>query len=137
FICEAMKNSPYLLEATNFTNMDELHSFLKNHALKDIPAYLQTPEQENIKPTVATKDHIYISIDVGIMTALLSLEQAVNQSPMPNKISGRAKYWAQISSLITFDIEQGNDGLLKEHLSTALVHRNPAYMEKVIYESAA
>lgn len=137
FICEAMKNSPYLLEATNFTNMDELHSFLKNHALKDIPAYLQTPEQENITATVATKDHVYISIDVGIMTALLSLEQAVNQSPMPNKISGRAKYWAQISSLITFEIERGNDGLLKEHLSTALAHRNPAYMEEVIYESAA
>lgn len=29
FICEAMKDSPYLLEATTFETMDELHVFEK------------------------------------------------------------------------------------------------------------
>ncbi|AZP70642.1 hypothetical protein EJJ20_10915 [Pseudomonas poae] len=45
FICEAMKDSPYLLEATDFSSMEELHTFLKNHALKDIPSYLVNPEK--------------------------------------------------------------------------------------------
>ncbi|CAJ0557402.1 unnamed protein product, partial [Mesorhabditis spiculigera] len=43
-VLEAMKDSPYLLEASGFENMDKLHEFLSNHALKDIPEGMKSPK---------------------------------------------------------------------------------------------
>ena len=138
FLCEAMKNSPYLLDATNFESMDELHIFLKNHALKDIPSHLRNPEN---KPTnekvMLNNSHIYISIDVGIMTALLSLEAAVKASTVGSQICGLAKYWAEVSEAVSNEIERGHDTLLKDHLIIAKSHCNPSKMNKVIYGAAA
>ena len=136
FICEAMKDSPLLLEATEFASMDELHMFLKNHALKEIPSHLKNPEKNSNK-SEPRDSHVYISIDVGIMTALLSLEAAVHNSEKPHEVSGRAKYWAELSKSVSDEIERGSDSLLKEHLSVAKNHINPTRMEKVIYVTAA
>lgn len=137
-ICEAMKDSPYLLEATNFESMEELHSFLKNHALKDIPHHLKNPENRPSDEKAASQDsRVYISIDVGIMTALLSLESAVNAADQTQKVSGRARYWAEVSKSVSEEIERGHDSLLKEHLNTAKAHCNPNRMKKVIYATAA
>ena len=36
-ICEAMKDSDFLLKASNFSDMDKLNKFLENHILKQIP----------------------------------------------------------------------------------------------------
>lgn len=137
-ICEAMKDSPYLLEATCFESMDELHSFLKNHALKDIPHHLRNPENKRHDEKLPSQDsRVYISIDVGIMTALLSLEAAVKDADNKQQICGKAKYWAEVSKTVSKEIERGHDTLLKEHLSTAKAHCNPSLMEKVIYATAA
>lgn len=131
-----MKDSPLLLEATEFASMDELHMFLKNHALKEIPSHLKNPEKNSNK-SEPRDSHVYISIDVGIMTALLSLEAAVHNSEKPHEVSGRAKYWAELSKSVSDEIERGSDSLLKEHLSVAKNHINPTRMEKVIYVTAA
>lgn len=137
-ICEAMKDSPYLLEATTFESMDELHTFLKNHALKNIPHHLRNPENKpRDEKAVSPNSRIYISIDVGIMTALLSLEAAVKSADQKQQVCGRARYWAEVSKSVSEEIERGHDSLLKEHLSTAKIHCNPNRMEKVIYATAA
>lgn len=136
FICEAMKDSPLLLEATEFASMDELHMFLRNHALKEIPSHLKNPEKKTSK-SEPRNSHVYISIDVGIMTALLSLEAAVHKSEKPHEVCGRAKYWAELSKSVSNEIERGSDSLLKEHLSVAKNYINPTRMEKVIYVTAA
>lgn len=137
-ICEAMKDSPYLLEATCFESMDELHAFLKNHALKDIPHHLRNPDNKPSDEKAASQNgHVYISIDVGIMTALLSLESAVKAADEKQQICGKARYWAEISKAVSKEIERGHDSLLKEHLSIAKIHCNPSRMEKFIYATAA
>jgi hypothetical protein len=137
-ICEAMKDSPYLLEATTFESMDELHSFLKNHALRDIPHHLRNPENKpGDEKSALQNSRIYISIDVGIMTALLSLEAAVKSADQEQQVCGKAKYWAEVSKSVSEEIERGHDRLLKEHLSIARTHCNPNRMEKVIYATAA
>lgn len=137
-ICEAMKDSPYLLEATCFDSMEELHSFLKNHALKDIPHHLRNPENKpsDEKPTLL-RNHVYISINVGIMTALLSLEAAVKGADEQQNICGKARYWAEVSKSVSEEIERGQDSLLKEHLKTAKIHCDPSRMKKVLYATAA
>lgn len=138
FICEAMKDSPYLLDATNFQSMDELHTFLKNHALKDIPQRLRNPENKPSTEQAASQNsQVYISIDVGIMTALLSLEAAVQASDRTDQVCGRARYWAEVSKSVSEEIERGHDSLLKEHLKLAKAHCNPNRMNKVIHVTAA
>lgn len=137
-ICEAMKDSPYLLDATYFESMEELHSFLKNHALKDIPHHLRNPENKpSYEKATLQKSHVYISINAGIMTALLSLEAAVTAADERQQICGRARYWAEVSKSVSEEIERGHDSLLKKHLSTAKIHCNPNRMKNVIYETAS
>lgn len=138
FICEAMKDSPYLLEATEFESMEELHEFLKNHAIKDISANLINPENIPLTEVAESEDsQVLISINKGILTALLSINRAVEQSQEKDRISGLAKYWSDISGLIEKEIRHGTDHLLKQHLSVAEANLNPEKMEGLIYESAA
>ncbi|WP_218421900.1 hypothetical protein [Stutzerimonas stutzeri] len=140
FICEAMKDSPYLLEAANFASMEDLHSFLTNHALKCVPQHLSNPEHTMTGKEISA-DHnikqVLISIDPGIMTALVSLEKAVDTASTPEKICGRATYWADLSRKVVAEINRGNDYLLKQHLSDALSHCNPEKMKGLIYETSS
>lgn len=135
FICEAMKDSPHLLRATKFETMNELHEFLSNHALKDIPRHLSNPDNTRAKED-QNNGHVLISVDVGILTALISLEQAVKSSESPDLVNGLAKYWSQVSQHITSEISNGDDPLLTEHLETARMHADPNRMGGMIYDSA-
>tara|TARA_R110001592_G_scaffold30473_2_gene109080 strand:- start:355 stop:744 length:390 start_codon:yes stop_codon:yes gene_type:complete len=128
-----MKDSPYLLKATEFESMEELHNFLKNHALKDIPAHLSAPGS----PSEPVSDNqVLISIDKGILIALLSVNRAVTHSKRQEQVSGLARYWSNVSGLIEKEIIQGNDSLLKEHLSAAMENLDPQKMESLIYDTA-
>lgn len=134
-ICEALKDSPFLLHATEFSSMHELHEFLNNHALKNVPSILSNPQPAEV-PTETNSDQILISIDVGVLTALLSLNRAVQKSRFPERISGLAKYWSDLSSLIEKEIVDGSDTLLKRHLEEAYKNLTPQKMEALIYELA-
>ena len=67
-VCEAMKDSPLLLRASNFKTIDDIDLFLNNHALSlpDDPA--ETGADENIDVR-----QVYISIDENILTVLYHL----------------------------------------------------------------
>ena len=132
FICEAMKSSPHLLRAASFETMEDLHQFLSNHRLRDIPRHLSNPSNESSQ--VDSNDgHVLISIDAGILTALLSLEKAVELSPTPKQVNGLARYWSQVSQLISNEINKGADPLLQEHLDTARLHADPNRMMRMIH----
>ncbi len=138
FVCEALKDSPYLMQATGFESMEELHQFLKNHALKDIPSHLSDPERvADSSNSESRNDQVLISIDKGILAALLSLNQAVNQSKRKHRVSGLARYWSDVSRLIEKEIQEGSDALLKQHLTAARKLANPKKMEGLIYGSTA
>lgn len=138
FICEALKDSPYLARAAGFESMKDLHEFLTNHALKDIPSHLSDPEQTaDSSDPASSNDQVLISVDQGILSALLSLTQAVDQSPRKHQISGMAIYWSKVSRLIEKEILEGTDPLLKGHLANAREHIDPKKMEGLIYDTAA
>lgn len=134
-ICDAMKGSSHLIEAANFKSIEELNTFLKNHALKDVPEHLLDPENsEKVKPkSVDSYSEVYISIDPKIMTTLVSLERAVALADRPDKVTGLARYWADLTKVVTAEIRRDNDGLLKSHLNIAEKHCNPSRMESLIY----
>lgn len=137
-ICLAMQDSPYLLQATDFLSMEELHEFLRKHAISEIPAYLKDPEGINnsISPTSDEASKIYVSIGTGVLTALLSLQAAVNDAKDPGAVSGKARYWAEFAQAVTAEVERDNDGLLHEHLKHARLHCDSSRMEKLIYDAA-
>jgi len=98
-VCMAMKDSKYLLRVSNFQTMDELHSFLEKNALKDIPESMRDPESlKNPKPARSSPedkeaaDRVVISLDVGILTTLLSIAEAVRLSTRRDEISAKALY---------------------------------------------
>jgi hypothetical protein len=131
-ICETMKSSPHLAQATKFESMDELHEFLQNHALSELPSHIKDPEGINAFRECSSE--LFISVNPGALGALMSLESAVNNAKKPNLVSGKAKYWASISKHIVTHIKSGTDSLLKKHLNSAIQHINPNQMAKLIYE---
>ncbi|WP_313594363.1 hypothetical protein [Pseudomonas oryzihabitans] len=142
-ICQAMKDSKYLLKVSNFKTMDELHTFLKHNALRDIPESMRDPESlknPKIKRSDSedkdAADRVVISLDVGILTALLSIEEAVRLSVRQDEISAKARYWARLTSLLVNDIADGNEFDLQDFLETARTQIDSAKMESIIYATA-
>ncbi|MEH6651985.1 MAG: hypothetical protein V7707_18340 [Motiliproteus sp.] len=133
FVCHAMKDSPYLLEATQFESMAELHEFLQNHALKGIP--------DHRKRSGGSKDNsevceVYVGIDTGVLTALISLERAVSASAIPEKINAKARFWAKASRLIAAQIQSEQDPDLCRYLRQANEHADELIMEELIYAAS-
>nr|WP_279157998.1 hypothetical protein [Pseudomonas corrugata] len=156
-ICHAMKDSKHLLKVSNFQSMEELHKFLENNALKDIPEAMRDPEgyraaRDRTGEEIPTKknkknakqaanddsaDRVMISVDVGILTALLSLEEAVRKSKRQNEICAKAMYWAQLTKLLVNEITEGYEFELQEYLATAKTQVDASQMESLIYATAA
>ena len=129
-VCEAMKDSPLLLRASNFKTMDELDLFLNNHVLSLPDDPVETGADENIDV-----GRVYISVDENILTALLSLESAV-ASADHNKISAKAIYWSKFTSFLTVEIEKNSfDPEMNLALENARNNVDPALMQGLIYNS--
>ncbi|MVW84784.1 hypothetical protein EI969_02265 [Pseudomonas sp. PB101] len=144
-ICEAMKDSPYLLQVASFQSMDELHEFLENHAIKEIPPHLLYPEKNRTNRVPAHSEpitapyieRVLISIDVGILTALLSVQAAVSASPRRSEISALALYWSEFADLVAKEIDRGWDNELQLYLATARQHASADRMRTLIYAPTA
>lgn len=141
-ICEAMKDSPRLLEVAKFQSMEELHEFLKNHALREIPEHIRNPDHmkitnsqvENIE-NIDDADRVLISIDSGVLTALLSLKEAVSNAHTPSKLCSKAIYWSNFTDLVVREIEDGYNTDLQDHLIIAQKYIRASNMEDLIYAS--
>lgn len=135
-IVEAMKESAWLLEATEFCTMHEFHEFMQNHALKMIPTHLEDTDNENKSYDLDnTSGEVIFNINAGILTLLLSLQQAVAQAK--NRVCGKAMYWSGMTKHLVTHIEQGSDHVtgteFKSYLKTAREKANPDKMEAIIY----
>ena len=127
-VCEAMKDSPLLLRASNFTSMNELDKFLNNHALglPDDPVGLGNDEDVS---------QVYISVDENILTLLLSLELAVALTDQ-KKISAKAKHWSKFASLLKVEIEKNSYDLeMNLALKKARSNLDPTLMQGLIIDT--
>ena len=135
-VCEAMKDSPHLLRASSFTSIDELHIFLRNHALKEIPLGEEPDATQSDTPTNAEISSVYVSVSPGIMSTLLSIEAAVDSAEKPESVCAKAKYWANVSKLVKSEILRNDDMLLKSHLDKAINMCEPMRVSHMIYQSS-
>lgn len=130
-ICEALKGSPCLLEASGLASMSELDAFLEAHALKIVPAHLQDPEEPRPNPEVATAS-VAFGIDVGILGILISLIGAVKTAE--REPCGRAVYWARIGEHLINHLESQRDQPeFREMVVQASAHARPDLVQELVY----
>jgi hypothetical protein len=130
-VCEAMKDSPYLLRATKFATMEELHLFLENHSI-NMPPEAIDPERNEDKPK-ANNPEAVISISEPFLVSLLSLEVAVNEATNQDRLCGRAVYWSVFANKLKSVITNGYDRTLKKRLKNAIELADPTKMKALIY----
>lgn len=105
-IVEALKESPFLLAASGFSTLDQLHEFLSNHALKVHPKsqpITDVPKNYDEFSDAVSSDEIVFGLNAGILTALMSLKLTVDQAIVT--VDSRAKYWAAICEHLVNHIE--------------------------------
>lgn len=130
-ICEAMRDSEFLLKASNFDSMKELDLFLKNHTIKNIPDNSFETEEEKTKKENL---EVYISVDEEKLSVLLSINKAVELSQEKYKISPKALYWSNFAKHLLNEIENNNSHvLLREPAKKAKKKVTPEIFKEIIY----
>lgn len=125
-ICEAMKESKFLLKASGFLNMEELDLFLKNHTLKNIPNNKQE-NKENV-----SESELYISMNEERINALLSIMEAVDKEKEYN-INDKAYYWSIFTKRLIKEINNNKSYLeFKEMLENAKAQTRPDLFKEII-----
>jgi hypothetical protein len=116
-ILESMKGSPHAVEASDFESLPEVDEFLRNHALK-LPSDLIAPRTASPAPANGTKEIVF-GLDTSILTLMLSIRLAVDQSEAP--ASEVAVFWAEVTRAVEGHIEAGNTRRpdLQSHLRAA------------------
>jgi hypothetical protein len=135
-VVESLKESKYLLEASDFKSMEDLHQFLSRNAIRLIPQHLAESGEQDLSSCTASKKsdgEIIFGINIGILSTLLSLQMAVEMTK--NKISAKANYWAGISQRLINHIETEltNRPDIQTCLNEARKHTNPSKMEILIH----
>lgn len=130
-ICEAMKDSEFLLKASNFKTMEQVNTFLENHTLKNIPDISNKSNNESKSDNLK----VYISVDEEKIAALLSIGRAIENSKDMNKVSAKALYWKQLGEEIVKEIN--NNHSYSQYRNIVINAKNKIQanlFDKVIYE---
>lgn len=132
-ICEALKDSEFLLKAANFSSMAQLDEFLKNHTLKKIPDNSNTLlAQEN--KNLTKQDELYVSIDENKLTALLSIQKAVKESANKELVASHAHYWSTFTDRLTKEIKDNRNYIsFRKTLVDAEKNINTDLFKEIIY----
>lgn len=131
-IIHAMKDSRFVLDATDFNSMSELDRFLEAHALRALPEESGPLTSSAEQAFEATGSEIVISLDEGVLGVLLSLKLAVeNAGP---RAAGTAVYWSEFAAKVESHIE--SDDFLDPYIRSCLVKArgiaNPQQFEGLV-----
>lgn len=138
-IVTAMRGSEFELRASGFETMEQLHEFLKNHALALRPrsAANDLAFESTAAPAEATKkggiESVVFGVTIENLTLLLSLSLAVEQATKP--VNSIAAYWAEYSRRMMEYIESTDENSVDLHdlLARAKILASPDRVREVIY----
>lgn len=89
-IVQALKGSPYLLDASGFNSMGQLESFLELNCLA-------IPDRDIESRDQSTTDKALVNIDPVIARAIVTLTSAC---PPGKKLNSKAQHWADFSQCL-------------------------------------
>lgn len=130
-ILHALKDSPFLLQASGMHSMEEVHDFLNNHALKlkkrEKP--LETPKASLLFPNT----EVIFCISEEILVILLSIIMASEIGT--NTLKPKFIYWLRISRQIIKQIESSDNNRhdFKEMLDRARSKADHTYVQDYSY----
>jgi hypothetical protein len=103
-IVEALKQSPALMDAADFSNLEELHQFLAHHAL-NVPQDSAASSIDDFQSDQQkyANNRVIFGVSVSILAALLSLELSVQLHP--DAANAKAIYWAGVANALVSHIE--------------------------------
>lgn len=132
-IVYAMKDSSFLLKATDFDSMSELNHFLETHALRVPPEVTDSLNHPVGQELDETDSEIIISLDEEILRILFSLRLAVENAG--SYVTGTAIYWSEFITRVESHIEAHDfpDPYLRSCLVKARRGVNPQQFESLIY----
>jgi hypothetical protein len=104
-VCEALKDSEYLLEASSFSSMETLDKFLTEHALK-VPRFANV-EENNRKKHHVSSGSVLFNISPRVLAPLISLANATTSCA--ESCSGTARYWTTLCEHLVDYIQTQSD----------------------------
>ena len=136
-IVEALVGSKYQLEASGFGSLDELDSFLANHALR-MPPPAQSERASSCSEgwdigDLSSHREAIFGLNTEILTTLLSLELA--QANIERDMRPKAQYWASISRDLIPYVERAalNRPDIQQFLVEAKTKASPTLVENLAY----
>jgi hypothetical protein len=139
-VYEAMKDSPYLLQAMDFNTLKELDEFLLTHKAqyRILPASKTTiyqPPPELKKPEY---DRLYIELNLGKLEILLCIYEIIRAALRTGtKLLPGAMQWYPIATLVYQAVHLHKEGVLASYCSRSVLalfsQANPSaqLMEKI------
>ena len=133
-ICEALKESNFILESSGFKDMDTLNNFLKTHTIRNIPDNSDLSIDSEKKDGCTNESEVYISISEDRISALLSIKSAVDLSKNKEKVSSKAIYWANFGERLVKEIETNTNHIsLRKIVINAKDNINPECFKEIIH----
>ena len=115
-IFEAMKKSPYLLDAVNMT-YEELEEFLENHGLNDIPdlnaATFDKAASQQAEQSIF--DSVVFTVTVPLLQLLISIKTIIDNDNDASRFNALVQHWYQSATYLFKYIEKAdfdNDDIL-------------------------
>ncbi|WP_123539635.1 hypothetical protein [Vibrio crassostreae] len=105
-IFEAMKKSPYLLDAVNMS-YKELEEFLKNHGLNDIPDLnAATFDKAASKGENSIFDSVVFTVTVPVLQLLISIKTIIDNDNDASRFNELVQHWHQSATYLFKCIEK-------------------------------
>ncbi|WP_422767465.1 hypothetical protein ACOX9X_06525 [Photobacterium leiognathi subsp. mandapamensis] len=115
-IFEAMKESPYLLDAVNMS-YEELEEFLANHGLNDIPdlnaATFDKAASQQAEQSIF--DSVVFTVTVPLLQLLISIKTIIDNDNDASRFNALVQHWYQSATYLFKCIEKAdfdNDDIL-------------------------
>lgn len=105
-IFEAMKKSPYLLDAVNMSH-EELERFLENHGLNDLPdlnaATFDKAASQQAEQSIF--DSVVLTVTVPLLQLLLSIKTIIDNDNDASRFNALIQHWYQSATYLFKCIE--------------------------------
>ena len=127
-VAEALKGSMYLLEATDFSTMEELDLFLEKNAFVRL-------EEDEIGQSDRTDEEGTVCIDVGepVLTLLAAINSVAGKTP--RRLNKQAKRWAEYSEKLFAEIGRvQHDTRLQARCKRAMEKSESVEVMRLVYE---
>ncbi|PQJ36607.1 hypothetical protein BTN98_20060 [Photobacterium aquimaris] len=108
-IFEAMKKSPYLLDAVNMS-YEELEEFLENHGLNDLPdlnaATFDKTASQQAEQSIF--DSVVLTVTVPLLQLLISIKTIIDNDNDASRFNALIQHWYQSATYLFKCIEKAD-----------------------------